>query len=114
MRKWYSGEEKQKVVEAKIREGLSNWEASKRFGITGHHTVEAWEKIYLEEGPGALYKGRRKEVVEEGKEQQKDKNEKELRKEIKYLRAEVAYLKKLNALVLEEELRDKKHRQSHN
>lgn len=51
--------------------------------------------------------------MEEEKEKQKEKNEKELKKEIEYLRAEVAYLKKLNALVLEEELRNKKHRQSH-
>lgn len=113
MRKRYSGEEKQKVVETKIKEGLSSWETSKRFGITGHHTVDAWKKIYLTKGVDALYKSSRKKVMEEEKEKQKEKNEKELKKEIEYLRAEVAYLKKLNALVLEEELRNKKHRQSH-
>ena len=78
--KRYTGEFKQKVVEAIKRDGLSYKEAARIFEIKSDRQVRNWERIYLEEGPEGLYQR---------------------------LRAENAYLKKLRALVLEEERRGK-------
>ena len=76
--------------------------------------VAKWERIYLEEGPEGLYielRGRAcsYEVTKKGRAVKLDKKvEEDLIAEVQRLRAEVDYLKKLNALVLEEERRNKR------
>ena len=59
------------------------------------NTHQDWERIYLEEGKEALLEERREE---------------DLIAENQRLRMENDYLKKLNALVLEEERQNKKHK----
>ena len=105
--KHYTGEFKQKVVEAMRDEKLSYCEAARQFNISDDKRVAAWERIYLEEGPGGLYIERRgrastKSGVQKGRKPNLDKKiEEDLIAENQRLRAENAYLKKLNALVLE-------------
>jgi len=114
--KEYTGEYKQMVVETVREEGLSYREAMRRFGIGGAERIQKWERIYLAEGPKGLYIERRGRACSEngtkkGQPPKLDKKEEEdLIAENQWLRAENAYLKKLNALVLEEERRDKRRK----
>lgn len=105
--KRYTPEFKKQVVEAVIQEGLSYQEAARIYEVQGHDRIQSWERIYLEEGPegleverrGRRSTGRPKKLVEE-----------DLLAEVQRLRAENAYLKNLQALVLEEERRQRKKR----
>lgn len=78
--------------------------------------AEKWERIYLEEGPQALYEERRGRGSAAGGIQKRRKAklgrqaEEDLVAENQRLRAEVDYLKKLNALVQEREQRERKPR----
>ena len=81
--KRYTGEFKQQVVEAMMKEKLSYCEAARQFDVGDDKRVAAWERIYLEEGPEA---------------------------EVQRLRAENAYLKKLNALVAERVRQERKQK----
>ena len=82
----------------------------KEFEINDHKIIERWERIYLEEGPEGLAierRGRRstgepKELPEEVEE--------DLLAEVQRLRAENDYLKNLQALVLEDERRQRRKR----
>ena len=109
--KKYTGEFKQKVVEAMMREKLSYTEAARQFDVSNHHRVASWERIYLEEGPEGLYIERR---GRNGKGHSPKKLapevEEDLLAEVQRLRAENAYLKKLNALVAERVRQEKKQR----
>ena len=80
--KRYTGEFKQQVVEAMMKEKLSYCEAARQFDVGDDKRVAAWERIYLEEGPEGLYIERR----------------------------ENAYLKKLNALVAERVRQERKQK----
>lgn len=109
-KRFYSGEFKQQVVEAMEKEKLSYREAARRFGVPDHKIVARWERHYLEEGVPGLYlehRGRAKSqrVSTPPKEVAED-----LIAEMQRLRAEVDYLKKLNALVLKREQREKKQK----
>ena len=112
----YSGEFKQKVVEDVRENHLSYGEARRKYGIAGSHSIQKWERMYLEEGSEALYIERRGSAsaasgVRTGRKPNLDKNvEEDLIAENQRLRAEVAYLKKLNALVIEEERRSKRRK----
>ena len=99
------------VVETMEKEHLSIYATMQEFGINDHKIIERWERIYLEEGPEGLSVERRgrsskgrppkrlpKEVTED------------LLAEVQRLRAEVDYLKNLQALVLEDERRQRKKR----
>jgi transposase len=114
--KRYSGEFKQKVVEALRKEGLSYMEAMRKFEIGDDHIIKRWERIYLEEGPEGLYIERRGRAnaatgVKKGRKPNLDKKlEEDLIAENQRLRAENAYLKNLQALVLEDERRQRKKR----
>ena len=99
----YTPEFKQKVVEAVLNEGLSYREAQRRFEISGAHSIQDWERIYLTEGPEGLYEERRGRGSKGRPAQMPRKVEEDLLAEVQRLRAENAYLKKLQALVLEEE-----------
>ena len=95
------------VVETMKKGHLSIYAAMQEFGINDHKIIERWERIYLEEGPeglaierrGRSSKGRTPKQVEE-----------DLLAEVQRLRAENDYLKNLQALVLEDERRQRRKR----
>ena len=110
----YSGEFKQKVVEDMRKNGLSTREAAEKYGI-GKTQTNNWDRIYLEEGVEGLYidrRGRSSNTRKVRPPKLEKQVEEDLIAENQRLRAEVAYLKKLNALVSEKELREKKRKQS--
>jgi len=112
----YTGRFKQRVVEDLRENHLSYGEAMKKYGIAGKMSIQKWERIYLEEGPEGLYVERRgcasaASGTRKGRKPSPDKKAGEdLIAENQRLRAEVAYLKKLNALVIEEERRDRRRK----
>ena len=114
--KEYCGEFKQMVVETVRTEGLSYREAMRRFEIGGSERIQNWERIYLEEGSGGLYIERRGRAsaasgTQKGRPPKLYKPvEEDLIAENQRLRAENAYLKNLQALVLEDERRQRKKR----
>ena len=95
------------VVETMKKEHLSIYAAMQEFGINDHKIIERWERVYLEEGPeglaierrGRSSKGRPPKQVEE-----------DLLAEVQRLRAENDYLKNLQALVWEDERRQRRKR----
>ena len=75
------------------------------------NTHQDWERIYLEEGKEALLEERRgRACAASGTQKGRKKTEEDLIAENQRLRMENDYLKKLNALVLEEERQNKKHK----
>ncbi len=108
--KRYTPEFKTQVVETMQREKLSYSETARRFEINSHQRIRDWERIYLEEGPegfaierrGRGSTGRPRELPKEVEE--------DLLAEVQRLRAENEYLKNLQALVLEEERRQRRKR----
>ena len=108
--KRYTGEFKQRVIETMRAECLSYREAARQFDINDRTRITSWERIYLEEGPEGLYVERRGRGSK-GRPPKLDKQtEEDLIAENQRLRAEVAYLKNLQALVLEDERRQRKKR----
>jgi len=98
------------VVETMQRERLSYCEAARQFDVNDKR-VAAWERIYLTEGPEGLAVERRGRRSTGRPKKLPQKVEEDLLAEVQRLRAENAYLKNLQALVLEEERRQrKKHR----
>ena len=105
--KRYTPEFKKLVIETMQKEKLSYRETARRFEISDNKRIAAWERIYLEEGPegfaierrGRSSKGRPPKEVEE-----------DLLAEVQRLRAENDYLKNLQALVLEDERRQRRKR----
>ena len=91
-------------------EHLSIREVMRRFEINDHGIIERWERIYLEEGPEGLAVERRGRKSTGRPKKLPDKVEEDLLAEVQRLRAENAYLKNLQALVLEEERRQRKKR----
>lgn len=114
----YPGEFKQMVIEDMNTNKLSLRQTAIKYNIGTHAVVAKWERIYLEKGPEGLYEERRGRARStEGASKAKTpalgkKAEEDLIAEVQRLRAENAYLKKLNALVHEQELREKKHKRS--
>ena len=108
--KRYTPEFKKIVIETMQQEGLSYSETSRRFEINSHRRVQEWERIYLTEGPegfaierrGRGSTGRPKKLPKEVEE--------DLLAEVQRLRAENDYLKNLQALVLEDERRQRRKR----
>ena len=106
----YSGKFKQTVVEDIRKNHLSYSEAMRKYGIGGKMSIQKWERIYLEEGPEGLSIERRGRGSK-GRPPKLDKKvEEDLIAEVQRLRAENDYLKKLNALVLEEERRNRRRK----
>ena len=98
------------VVETMKKEHLSIYTAMQEFGINDHKIIERWERIYLEEGPEGLAIERRgRRSTGEPKELPKEVEE-DLLAEVQRLRAENDYLKNLQALVLEDERRQRRKR----
>ena len=98
------------VVETMEKEQLSIYATMQEFGINDHKIIERWERIYLEEGPeGLAIKRRGRGSTGRPKKLPKEVEE-DLLSEVQRLRAEVEYLKNLQALVLEDERRQRKKR----
>ena len=107
--KRYTAEFKRHVVETMREEGLSYRETERRFELPTRRAA-AWERIYLEEGPEGLAIERRGRGST-GKPRKLPKEvEEDLLAEVQRLRAENDYLKNLQALVLEDERRQRRKR----
>lgn len=106
----YSGKIKQTVVEDVRENHLSYTEAMRKYGIAGKMSIQQWERIYLEEGPAGLYVERRGHSSKGRPPKLDKKKEMDLIAEVQKLRAENDYLKKLDALVLEEERRNRRRK----
>jgi len=110
----YSGEFKQKVVEDMRDNNLSYSEASRKYEIKSRSTINKWKQIYIEDGSSGLYverRGRasRADGVLKGKPPRFDKKTEEgFIAENQRLRMENDYLKKLNALVQENQLQERR------
>ena len=109
--KRYTLEFKRMVVETIEKENLSIRAAMQEFGINDHKIIERWERIYLEEGPEGLAIERRGRSSKDRLPKQLPKQvEEDLLAEVQRLRAENDYLKNLQALVLEDERRQRRKR----
>ena len=109
--KRYTPEIKKLVVETMQKEKLSYRETARQFEISNHHIIQAWERIYLTEGPEGLSVERRGRGSKDRPAKQPPKKiEEDLLAEVQRLRAENEYLKNLQALVLEDERRRHKKR----
>ena len=108
--KRYTAEFKQKVVEAVLKNGLSYKEAEKLYEVSGHDRIQSWERIYLTEGPEGLTIERRGRSSTGRARKLAKAVEEDLIAEVQRLRAENEYLKNMQALVLEDERRQRKKR----
>ena len=108
--KRYTPEFKIQVIRTMQEEGLSYSETSRRFEVNSHRRIQDWERIYLEEGPEG-FKIERRGRGSTGRPRKLSKEvEEDLLAEVQRLRAENEYLKNLQALVLEDERRQRKGR----
>ena len=98
------------VVETMEKEHLSIHATMQEFGINDHKIIERWERIYLEEGPEGLTVERRGRGSTGRPKKLSKEVEEELLAEVQRLRAENDYLKNLQALVLEDERRQRRKR----
>jgi len=114
-KKRYSGDFKQKAVEYMRENDLSYREAGRIFELK-HDVLIAWERIYLQEGVSGLYVERRGQATaQESPSNVRAKKlapevEEDLIAENQRLRMEIDYLKKLDALVQEEKLQNRKRK----
>lgn len=108
--KRYTPEFKKKVIETMIAEKLSYSETARQFEVNDHHRIQAWERVYLEEGPEGFAVERRGRKSTGRPRRLPKETEGDLLAEVQRLRAEVDYLKKLQALVLENERHQRKKR----
>ena len=105
--KRYTPEFKKLVIEVMMEEKLSYSETARRFEVNDHHRIQDWERIYLTEGPeGFAIERRGRGSTGRPKKLPKDVEE-DLLAEVQRLRAENDYLKNLQALVLEDERRQR-------
>lgn len=107
--KRYTPEFKKMVIETMIEEKLSYKEMARRFE-TDDKRIAAWERIYLEEGPEGFAIERRGRGRKGRPRKLPQKAEEDLLAEVQRLRAENDYLKNLQALVLENERRQRRKR----
>ena len=108
--KRYTPEFKKQVVETMLTENLSYSETERRFGVV-RSRITAWERIYLTEGPEGFTIERRGRGSKGRPPKQLPKEvEEDLLAEVQRLRAENDYLKNLQALVLEDERRQRRKR----
>mgnify|MGYP003291927374 CR=1 FL=1 len=108
--KRYTPEFKKLVVETMMKEKMSYRETARQFEISNHHRVQDWERIYLTEGPEGLSVERRGRSSTGRSKKLPKEVEEDLLAEVQRLRAENDYLKNLQALVLEDERRQRRKR----
>ena len=106
--KKYTPEFKKLVVETMLKGKLGYSETAERFEIR-HKRVQDWERIYLEEGPEGLAIEHRDRGSTGRPKKLPKAVEEDLLTEVQRLRAENEYLKNLQALVLEDERRQRKN-----
>ena len=107
--KKYTPEFKKLVVETMQEEKLGYRETAERFGVR-HKRVQDWERIYLTEGPEGFSIERRGRGSSGRPKKLPNEVEEDLLAEVQRLRAENEYLKNLQALVLEDERRQRRKR----
>ncbi|WP_418758138.1 transposase [Gemmiger sp.] len=109
--KRYTVEFKKLVIETMQEEKLSYSETCRRFDVNSRDLIKSWERIYLEEWPEgfAIERRGRGSRGRPPKKLPKDVEE-DLLAEVQRLRAENDYLKNLQALVLEDERRQRRKR----
>ena len=101
----------QLVIETMQEEKMSYSETCRRFDVNSKDRIKSWERIYLEEGPEGFAIERRGHSSKGRPPKQLPKEvEEDLLAEVQRLRAENNYLKNLQALVLEDERRQRKKR----
>ena len=93
-----------------MKEGLSYQEAARVYEVDGHDRIQSWECIYLTEGPEGLAIERRGRGSTGRPKKLPKEVEEDLLAEVQRLRAENDYLKNLQALVLEDERRQRRKR----
>ena len=108
--KRYTPEFKKLVVETMMEERLSYSETCRRFEVNSRDQIKSWERIYLEEGPEGLSVERRGRSSTGRSKKLPKEVEEDLLAEVQRLRAENDYLKNLQALVLEDERRQRRKR----
>ena len=108
--KRYTPEFKKLVVETMQEEKLSYSETCRRFEVNSSDQIKSWERIYLEEGPEGLAIERRGRSSTGRPKKLPKAVEEDLLAEVQRLRAENEYLKNLQALVLEDERRQRRKR----
>lgn len=120
--KKYSAEFKISVIMDMREHHLGYCETARKYDIGDPklggavHTIQRWERIFLEEGAEGLMKERRGRACKasgtrKGRPPKLDKKiEEDLIAENQRLRMEIDYLKKLSALVLAEERKNDKKR----
>ena len=108
--KRYTPEFKKLVVETMQEEKLSYSETCRRFEVNSRDQIKSWERIYLTEGPEGLAIERRGRGGTGRRKKLPKAVEEDLLAEVQRLRAENEYLKNLQALVLEDERRQRRKR----
>ena len=108
--KRYTPEFKKLVVETMQEEKLSYSETCRRFEVNSRDQIRSWERIYLTEGPEGLAIERRGRGSTGRPKKLPKAVEEDLLAEVQRLRAENEYLKNLQALVLEDERRQRRKR----
>ena len=109
--KRYTPEFKKLIVETMQKEKMSYRETARQFEISDDKRVDVWERIYLEEGPEGFAVERRDRGSKGRPPKQLPKEvEEDLLAEVHHLRAEDECLKNLQAMVLENERRQRKKR----
>ena len=108
--KRYTPEFKKLVVETMQEEKLSYSETCRRFEVNSRDQIKSWERIYLTEGPEGLAIERRGRRSTGRPNKLSKQVEEDLLAEVQRLRAENEYLKNLQALVLEDERRQRRKR----
>ena len=108
--KRYTPEFKKLVVETMQEEKLSYSETCRRFEVNSRDQIKSWERIYLTEGPEGLAIERRGRGSTGRPKKMPKAVEEDLLAEVQRLRAENEYLKNLQALVLEDERRQRRKR----
>ena len=98
------------VIETMLEEKLSYSETARRFEVSNYHRIQEWERIYLTEGPEGFAVERRGRGSKGRPRQLPKEVEEDLLAEVQRLRAENEYLKNLQALVLEDERRQRRKR----
>ena len=107
--KKYTPEFKKLVVETMQAEKLSYRETERRFQLPKMR-AQSWERIYLEEGPEGFAIERRGRGSKGRSRKRPKEVEEDLLAEVQRLRAENDYLKNLQALVLDDEPRQRRKR----
>ena len=108
--KRYTPEFKEQVIKTMLEEGLGYRETCRRFEVNSRDQIKSWERIYLEEGPEGFRVERRGRGSTGRPKKLPKEVEEDLLAEVQRLRAENEYLKNLQALVLEDELRQRRKR----